>query len=99
MRRDGGRRAHYRCRPNSVSSPSAAHTGSRSSLDGSAAPAGPAELRLGGSALINQDGTDGATITLATRVVASQPVDPFSDGPQNGYFVAVRVTVPTRSAA
>jgi hypothetical protein len=33
--------------PDSVSSHSAAHTGSRSSLDGSAAPSRPAELRLG----------------------------------------------------
>ena len=79
--------------PDSVSSHSAAHTGPRSSLDGSAAPTRPAELRLGGSALINQDGTDGATITLTTRAVASQPADPFSDGPRNGYFVAVRITV------
>ena len=79
--------------PDSVSSHSAAHTGSRSSLDGSVAPTRPADLRLGGSALINQDGTDGATITLTTRAVASQPTDPFSDGPRNGYFVAVRITV------
>jgi hypothetical protein len=78
--------------PDSVSSHGAVHTGSRSSLDGSAAPTRPAELRLGGS-LINQDGTDGATITLTTRAVASQSADPFSDGPRNGYFVAVRTTV------
>ena len=79
--------------PDLVSSHSAVHTGSRPSLDDSAAPTRPAELRLGGSALINQDGTDGATITLTTRAVASQPADPFSDGPRNSYFVAVRITV------
>jgi hypothetical protein len=79
--------------PDSVSSHSAAHTGSRSSLDTSAAPSRPAELRLGDSALINQDGTDGATIILTTRSVSSQPADQFPDGPQNGYFVAVRIKV------
>ena len=79
--------------PDSVSSHSAVHTGLRSSLDGSAAPTRPTELRLGGSALINQDGTDGAAITLTTRSVSPQPADPFSDGPRNGYFVAVRIIV------
>lgn len=78
--------------PDSVSH-SAAHTGSRSGLDGSAAPSRPAELRLGGAALINQDGTDGATVILTTRSVSSQPAGQFSDGPQNGYFVAVRIKV------
>jgi hypothetical protein len=79
--------------PDSISSHGAAHTGSRSSAAGSAAPSRPAELRLGDSALINQDGTDGATVMLTTRSVSSQPADQFSDGPQNGYFVAVRIKV------
>lgn len=79
--------------PDSISSHSAAQAGSRSSLDSSAAPSTQTELRLGHSALINQDGTDGATVTLTTRSIASQPADQFSDGPQNGYFVAVRVKV------
>lgn len=79
--------------PDSVSSNGAAHTASRSSTAGSAAPSRPTELQLGGSALIDQDGTDGATVILATRSVSSQPADQFSDGPQNGYFVAVRIKV------
>lgn len=79
--------------PDSISSHSAAQAGSRSSLDSSAAPSTRTELRLGHSALVNQDGTDGATVTLTTRSIASQPADQFSDGPQNGYFVAVRVKV------
>jgi hypothetical protein len=79
--------------PDSVSSNGAAHTASRSSAVGSAAPSRPTELQLGGSALIDQDGTDGATVILATRSVSSQPTDQFSAGPQNGYFVAVRIKV------
>jgi hypothetical protein len=79
--------------PDSVSSNGAAHTASRSSAVGSAAPSRPTELQLGGSALIDQDGTDGATVILATRSVSSQPTDQFSAGPQSGYFVAVRIKV------
>ena len=79
--------------PDSISSHSAAQAGSWSSLDSSAAPSRPAELRLGHSALINQDGTDGATIALTTPSVASQPAAQFSDGPQNGNFVAVWIKV------
>lgn len=55
------------------------------------APAGPVRLRLGDSASITQDGADAATIVLGSRVVLSQPVDQYSDGPQHGYFVAIRV--------
>lgn len=79
--------------PNSISTHSHAHTGSPTSVADSSTPSGPAELRLGGSARISQDGTDGANIILTTRVVSSQAADQFSDGPQNGYFVAVRVRV------
>ena len=54
---------------------------------------GPVNLQLGDAASISQNGADAATITLDKRVVATQAVDQYSDGPQNGYFVAVHVTV------
>jgi hypothetical protein len=79
--------------PNSISTHSRAHTDSPASVADSATPSGAAELQLGDTALISQDGTDGANIVLTTRVVSSQPADQYSDGPQNGYFVAVRVRV------
>ena len=79
--------------PNSVSSQRPVETNPQASAASTPAPAGPVELRLGDPASISQDGPNAATITLSKRVVSSQPVDQFSDGPQNGYFVAIRVGV------
>lgn len=81
--------------PNSVSSGNSAQTGALGSSPASAAdtpaPSGPVTLQLGDPASISQDGADAATITLKRRVISSQPVDQYSEGPQNGYFVAIRV--------
>ena len=79
--------------PNTVSSQRAADTTPSASTANTPAPAGPVELRLDDPASISQDGANAATIVLSKRVVSSQPIDQFSEGPQNGYFVAVRVHV------
>jgi hypothetical protein len=82
--------------PNSVSSHSAATAslpaGAPASAADTPAPSGPVVLQLGDSASISQDGADAATVVLDKRVIASGPVDQFSNGPQNGYFVAIHVT-------
>jgi len=75
--------------PSSVSSSHAASPPSGGTS--SAAPSGPVELQLGTPASISQNGTDAATVVIGDPVVSSQPVDQYSEGPQNGYFVAVHV--------
>lgn len=79
--------------PNTVSSQRPAGAPSSGGTTSTPAPAGTADLRLGDSASISQDGASAATIILSRKAVSSQPVDQFSDGPQNGYFVAIRVDV------
>ncbi|HET9896747.1 MAG TPA: hypothetical protein VFQ44_17590 [Streptosporangiaceae bacterium] len=82
--------------PNSVPSRNSAQAGTSGTAPASPAdtpaPSGPVVLQLGDSASISQDGTDAATIVLDKRVIASGPVDQYSDGPQNGYFVAIHIT-------
>lgn len=81
-------------RPNSVSATHAAsHAGTPSATPSSPTPSGPVKLALGDPASVSQDGSDAATIVIGSREVSSQPIDEFSDGPQNGYFIAVHITV------
>ena len=88
-----GSALNHAANPNAVSSRHPVDTPPQASTANTPAPAGPVELRLGDPASISQDGSNAATITLSKRVASSQPVDQFSDGPQNGYFVAIRVDV------
>ena len=78
--------------PNSVSGQSTTGNSPPASTGSTPAPSGPVELQLGDSASISQNGTDAATIVVGRLATSTQPVDSFSDGPQNGYFVAVHVT-------
>lgn len=81
-------------RPNSVSTPHAAtHTETPSGTSSPSGPSDPVALGLGDPASVSQDGSDAATVVISRREVSSQPADEFSDGPQNGYFVAVHITV------
>src|SRR5262249_5895314 len=80
--------------PSSVNSRhTSAHTSTPSGTAISPSPSGPVELQLGDPAEISQAGADSATILVSRRVASSKPADQFSNGPQNGYFVSVRVTV------
>jgi hypothetical protein len=85
--------ANQAANPNTVSSQRPAGATASGGTASTPAPAGPTELRLGDSASISQDGASAATIILSKKVISSQPVDQFADGPQNGYFVAIRVDV------
>lgn len=76
-----------------ASSPNSASTRSAGAPAGTAAPSGPAELPLGNAASISQGGAAAATIFLDQLEVSSQPADQYSQGPQNGYFVVIRVRV------
>jgi len=88
-----GSAANQVANPNSASSQQPAPASAPAGTAGTPTHAGPVNLQLGDAASISQDGADAATITLDKRVVATQAVDQYSDGPQNGYFVAVHVTV------
>ena len=77
--------------PNSVSTSQAAPSSGTASTASSPAPSGPVALQLGVPASISQNGAAAATVVISDPIVSSQPVDQYSDGPQNGYFVAVRV--------
>jgi hypothetical protein len=79
--------------PNTVSSQRPAGATSSGGTASTPAPTGPAELRLGDFAYISQDGASAATIILSKKAVSSKPVDQFSEGPQNGYFVAIWIDV------
>jgi hypothetical protein len=59
----------------------------------SSAPAGPVSLPLGDPMSVSQDGSDAATIVLGRKVISDHAADAYSEGPQNGYFVAVHVSV------
>ncbi|MGH3410067.1 MAG: hypothetical protein ACRDRJ_47365 [Streptosporangiaceae bacterium] len=82
-------------RPDSVSSGHAAlHAGaSPQAAASSPGPSGPVDLHLGDPASVSQDGADAATVAIGRKEVSSRPVDGFSDRPQNGFFVAVHITV------
>ena len=81
-------------RPNSVSpTHPASQGGAVSGAASSPSPSGPVELSLGDPASVSQDGTDAATVIIGRREVSSHPAGQFSDGPQNGFFVAVHITV------
>jgi hypothetical protein len=85
--------------PNSISSGHAtAPVSTHSGAANSPSPSGPVELRLGDQAPITQDGADAATVVISRRVISSQPADAYSDGPQNGYFVAVHIKVNTAAS-
>lgn len=63
------------------------------STGGSSSPPGPVKLRMGDPASIGQDGVEAAAVIISHVLVSSEPVDQYSEGPQNGYFVAVHVEV------
>lgn len=84
---------HQAANPDTVSSQRPPATAPQASTANTPTPAGPIELRLGDPASISQDGASAATIILRKRTISSQPVDQFSSGPQNGYFVAIHVEV------
>ena len=84
--------ANHVANPNSVSGPPTTDNSPPASTVSTPPPSGPVELRLGDSASISQNGTDAATIVVGRLATSTQPVDSFSDGPQNGYFVEVHVT-------
>ena len=84
---------HHAVDSNSISSQRPADIAPQAGTANTPAPAGPVELRLGDPASISQDGANAATIILSKRAVSSQPVDQFSTGPHNGYFVAIRIDV------
>jgi hypothetical protein len=58
------------------------------------APTGPAMLSIGGQAQITENGSNAATVTVTSARSSRTPADPqFGSGPQNGYFVVVKVSV------
>jgi hypothetical protein len=80
--------------PNSASVGQAQpHAGTSSNDTSSPAPSGPVTLQLGESADISQNGSPAAIIVLSQSAVSTQPADEFSQGPQNGYFVSVHISV------
>jgi hypothetical protein len=88
-----GSALHQAANPNSITSQRPGDITPQASAANTPAPAGPVDLRLGDPAPISQDGASAATIILSKRGISSQPIDQFSTGPQNGYFVAIRVDV------
>jgi len=87
-----GSAADHIANPNSVASQANAGNSHPAGVVSTPPPSGPVELQLGDSASISQNGTDAATIVVGRLATSAQPVDSFSEGPQNGYFVAVHVT-------
>jgi hypothetical protein len=96
----GGCAALVSSAANQAANPVAASASSRgpgattpASPPASSAPAGPASLPLGDPASVSQDGSDAATVVLDRKAISEHAADAYSDGPQNGYFVAVHVSV------
>jgi hypothetical protein len=55
-------------------------------------PTGPAVVQLGTAAPITENGSDAATVTVSDYHASTSPVDQYSEGPANGYFVTFTAT-------
>jgi len=51
----------------------------------------PGTLKVGQAAIITIDGTEAASLTIASVQASTRPADAYGSAPQRGYFLTVRV--------
>ncbi len=51
----------------------------------------PETLKIGQAAIITIDGTEAASLTIASVQASTRPADAYGSAPQHGYFLTVRV--------